>query len=171
MRVTVIRPGELGPNEAEQWARFQQSTPVASHPHLSLTYAKAVDRVKSTVRVAVVEENGDIAAFVPYELGENNIAMPVGGSFNGLDGLVSSNAPLDVRSIVRKAGLHGWRFFHAPEEQRALAPYRYDYNYHGTTISVADLSDGYDAYIDGMTEAVEAECHAPLGTDGRSNAR
>jgi CelD/BcsL family acetyltransferase involved in cellulose biosynthesis len=154
MRVTVIRPEELGPSEAEQWQKFQQLSPIASHPFLSLTYAKAADRTESNARVAIVVEDGNIKAFIPHEVGKNRIAMPIGGSLNGLDGLVSSNDPLDLRSVIRKAGIHGWRFFHAPEEQIALAPYRYHHNYHSTTISVIDLAEGYDAYINGMTEGV-----------------
>jgi len=155
MRVTVVRPAELGPSEAERWAEFQQLSPVASNPFFSLTYVQAVGRARANARVAVAEEDGKIQAFIPYQLGERKIAMPIEGRWGGLDGLVSSNMPLDVRSVVRQAGLRGWRFFHAPAEQEALAPHRYRYNYHGTTVPIIDLSTGYDAYISSMSEAVK----------------
>ena len=121
---------------------------------LSLTYVQAVGRARDNARVAVAEEDGKIKAFIPYQLGEQKIAMPIEGRWGGLDGLISSNMPLDVRSVVRQAGLRGWRFFHAPAEQEALAPHRYRHNYHGTTVPIIDLSDGYDAYLSGMNESV-----------------
>ena len=71
--------------------------------------------------------------------------MPIGYPMNDLQGFITSGAPIDARSVVRKAGLRGWRFHHAPAEQRDLAPY----HYRGTTVQapVIDLSSGYQAYI------------------------
>ena len=44
MRVTVVRPGDLGPGEASLWATFQRSSPVTLNPFLSLTFARVVGR-------------------------------------------------------------------------------------------------------------------------------
>ena len=71
MRVTVIRPEVLRPSEAKQSENFQQLSPIASHPFLSLTYAKAADRTESNARVAIVEEDGNIDAFIPCGLDKN----------------------------------------------------------------------------------------------------
>lgn len=155
MRVTVVRPAELGPSEAERWAEFQQSSPLASNPFYSLTYIQAVGRARVGARVAVAEEGGKIVAFIPYQLGEQKIAMPIDGLWTTIDGLISPNTPLDVRSAVRQAGLRGWRFFHAPAEQEALAPHRYHGSYHNTTIPIIDLSAGYEAYLSGMNKSVK----------------
>jgi hypothetical protein len=38
MRVTVVRPGDLGTGEAALWWSFQHSTPAALNPFMSLTY-------------------------------------------------------------------------------------------------------------------------------------
>jgi CelD/BcsL family acetyltransferase involved in cellulose biosynthesis len=154
MRVTVVRPTELGPSEAESWAQFQQSSLLASNPFYSLTYIQAVGRARATARIAVVEDDGKIVAFIPYKQGEQEIAGPIDGLWTTLDGLISSNTPFDVRSAIRQAGLRGWRFLHAPAEQDALAPYRYGGDRHVTDISFIDLSTGYDAYIGGMSQAV-----------------
>jgi len=61
MRVTVVRPGDLGPGEAELWWSFQQSAAETLNPFMSLTYVQAVDRFRPTARVAVVEDQGQIA--------------------------------------------------------------------------------------------------------------
>jgi len=145
MRVTVVRPEELGPLEAGLWATFQHSSPVMSSPFLSLTFAQAVGRSRSNAHVAVVEENGKIEAFLPFELASSGIAVPIGWPMNDLQGIIGSGAHLDARSVVRGAALRGWRFAHVPAEQTALAPYRY----RGTFVQgrEMDLTDGYQSYL------------------------
>src|ERR1019366_7264692 len=141
MRVAVVQPGELGPSEAALWAKFQHTSPLSLSPFLSLTFAQAVARARSTARVAVVEENGKIEAFLPFELASKSIAIPIGWPMNDVQGFIGSGALLDARSVVRRAGLRAWRFDHAPLEQTALAPP----HYHRTTFPslVLDLTDGY----------------------------
>lgn len=155
MRVTIVRPAELGPSEAVRWAEFQQSSALASNPFYSLTYMQAVGHARANARIAVAEDDGKIVAFIPYQLGSRKVAMPIDGLWTTLDGLISPNVPLDVRSMVRKAGLRGLRFLHAPAEQKALDPYRYGGNYHDTDIPIIDVSAGYGAYLASMSDAVK----------------
>jgi CelD/BcsL family acetyltransferase involved in cellulose biosynthesis len=151
MKVTVVRPAELGISEEKIWREFQSSSPMGSHPYFSLTYVRAACRADESGRVAVAENDGAIRAFIPYTKGGDGIATTLGGGFTGLDGLVSSNDPMDLRSVVRGAGLRGWRFSHAPDEQRPLEPYRYRGSYHKDTNHFVDLRNGYDGYIRGLT--------------------
>ena len=155
MRVTVVRPADLGPGEADLWARFQKTSPVMSSPFLSLTFSQIVGRARPGARVAVIESDGEITAFLPFELAARRIAMPIGYPMNDLQGLISSGAPVDARSAIRKAGLRGWRFIAVPAEQAALAPY----HYRGTTVQapVADLSNGYEAFIQSRSRSLVAE--------------
>jgi CelD/BcsL family acetyltransferase involved in cellulose biosynthesis len=125
MRVTVVRPGDLGLGEAELWWKFQHRTPGALNPFMSLTYAKTVDRFRATARVAVVEDEGRIAAFLPFELTAHGVGMPIGYPMNNLQGFIGSDLPVDPRWVVKKAGLRGWRFDYVPIEQRAFAPFHY----------------------------------------------
>ena len=62
MRVTVVRPGDLGREQASLWSAFQPRTPVLSNPFLSLTFAQAVGRFRPAARVAVVEDDGRLAS-------------------------------------------------------------------------------------------------------------
>ena len=154
MQVTVVRPAELGAGEEMQWRKFQNSTPMAAHPCFSLTYVRAVSRADENGRVAIAEDGGVIHAFLPYTKGADNVATTLGGGQTGLDGLISSNDPTDLRRVVRRAGLRGWRFSHAPAEQRPLDPYRYEGNYHWTSIHFADLRSGYDGYLQSLPAGV-----------------
>jgi CelD/BcsL family acetyltransferase involved in cellulose biosynthesis len=144
MRVTVVRPGDLGPGEASLWASFARSSPVIQNPFLSLTFAQVVGRFRPNARVAVVEDDGDIAAFLAFELAPRRIGMPIGYPMNNLQAFVGRGTPIDARRVIRKAGLRGWRFVAAPAEQRALAPHHYE----GTAVQapLIDLSDGYKSY-------------------------
>jgi CelD/BcsL family acetyltransferase involved in cellulose biosynthesis len=145
LRVAVVKPGELGAAEAAAWARFQRGSPTLLNPFLSLTFTQVVGRARASARVAVVEDGGSIVAFLPFELSANRIGLPIGWPMNDLQGFIGSEIRFDARSIVRKAGLRGWRFEHAPPEQAVLAPHYY----RGTHVQcpVIDLSHGYDAYL------------------------
>jgi CelD/BcsL family acetyltransferase involved in cellulose biosynthesis len=145
LRVTVVRPGELGPGEASLWARFQKSLPELQNPFCSLDFAQAVDRHRGNARVAVVESDGRIQAFLPFDLGPRRIGRPIGDPMNNLQGFISEDPHLDARQVIRKAGLRGWRYSAAPASQRALTSHHYD----GTLVqaSLIDLSDGYESYF------------------------
>jgi CelD/BcsL family acetyltransferase involved in cellulose biosynthesis len=155
MRVSVVRPAELGADEAMLWAKFQQQSPVTQNPFLSCTFAQVVGRARPGARVAVVEDGGQIHAFLPFELGPRRIGLPIGSPMNDMQGLICSGAPLDARQVVRKAGLRGWRFINAPAEQAALIPHHYS----GTAARcpVIDLSGGYPAYYASRSKSVTAE--------------
>lgn len=116
-----------------------------SSPFLSLTFAQAVGRFRPAARVAVVEEGGQIEAFLPFELAAHKIAVPIGRSMNNLQGFIGSGTPLEARTIMRRAGVRGWRFVHAPAELDSLRPYHYA----GTEVrcQVIDLRAGYQDYL------------------------
>ncbi|MGD0556920.1 MAG: GNAT family N-acetyltransferase [Streptosporangiaceae bacterium] len=144
MRVTVVRPDDLGPSEASLWASFQRSSPELQNPFLSLTFMRLVGQSRPSARIAVVEADGAIAAFLAFDLGPGRMGMPIGYPMNNLQAFVGRGTPLDARRIIRKAGLRGWRFIAAPAQQLALAPHHYE----GTAVEapLIDLSDGYKSY-------------------------
>lgn len=145
MRVTVVRPGDLGPAEAVLWEKFQHASPATLNPFLSLTFAQAVGRFRTGARIAVIEVDGRIEAFLPFEISARKMAQPIGHPMNDLQGFIWSGAPLDARAVVRHAGLRGWRFISAPAEQSILEPHHYA----GTMAAspVIDLRGGYGSYI------------------------
>jgi CelD/BcsL family acetyltransferase involved in cellulose biosynthesis len=120
------------------------------NPFFSLTFAQVVDRHRPNARVAVIEDDGDILAFLPFDLGRQRIGMPIGDPMNNLQGFVSENAAIDAKQVIRKAGLRGWRYTAAPAEQRALAAHHYG----GTLVEapLIDLSDGYESYLTSRTK-------------------
>jgi CelD/BcsL family acetyltransferase involved in cellulose biosynthesis len=157
MRVTVVRPAELGIAEEKQWREFQMSYLQGAHPNYSLTFARAACRADENGRVAVAEDDGVIRAFVPYSQGSDGIATVLGGGQTGVDGVISSASsadPLDLRQVIRRAGLRGYRFGHAPAGQAAVDPYRYEGGHHSQEVRFADLRDGHDAYTRALSKSV-----------------
>jgi len=146
MRTTVIRPDELSAGEEELWRKFQASVPQLDYPWFSLTYIRAVCRSEKHGRVAVVEDDGAIRAFIPYLKAAHGAGETPGGRRSCLDGLISSDYPINLRPVIRGLGLHGWRFRHAPVGLHSLDPYRYPGSHHESLIYVADLRDGYEGY-------------------------
>jgi CelD/BcsL family acetyltransferase involved in cellulose biosynthesis len=155
MRVTVVQPGDLGPSEADLWARFQKSPSAMLNPFLSLTFAQTVGRARPAARIAVIEDGGEITAFLPFELGPGKIAMPIGYPMNDLQGFVSSGAPVNARSVVRGAGLRGWRFTATPTDQRDLMAHCY----RGATVDAPsiDLAAGYQPYLSSRNRPLASE--------------
>jgi CelD/BcsL family acetyltransferase involved in cellulose biosynthesis len=155
MRVTVVRPGDLGPNEASLWTRFQKSSPELQNPFFSLTFTQTVGRHRTNSRVAVVEADGAIQAFLPFDLGPQRIGLPIGDPMNNLQGFVSDGATIDARQVVRKAGLRGWRYTTAPADQLALAAHHYA----GSLVEspLIDLSDGYRSYYASRSKKFRAD--------------
>jgi CelD/BcsL family acetyltransferase involved in cellulose biosynthesis len=155
MRVTVVRPGDLGPSESVLWAKYQQTPPVTLSPFLSLTFAQAVGRARPSARVAVVEDAGRIEAFLPFEVDAARMAVPIGHPMNNLQGFIGSGAPIDARAVVRQAGLRGWRFKDAPADQTALAPFHYPEA--RAECPLVDLASGYQAYLEGLSKSLTTE--------------
>jgi CelD/BcsL family acetyltransferase involved in cellulose biosynthesis len=151
MRVTTVRPGDLGPDEAETWATFQRSSPLMLSPYLSLTFAQIVGSARPNARIAVVEDAGQIVAFLAYEPTSMKLAEPIGYPMNDLQGIISADTEIDARSIIRKAGLRGWRFYYTPAQHRPLIPHHYS----DTTVQCAliDLSEGYQSWISGHSKS------------------
>jgi CelD/BcsL family acetyltransferase involved in cellulose biosynthesis len=145
MRVSVVRPADLGPSEAGTWAKFQQNSPLTLSAFFSLTFAQATGRSRPNARVAVIEDNGQIEAFLPFEVSAAGPAIPIGYPMNDLHGFIGSGAPIDARWVIRKAGLRGWRFISAPTEQQPLV----SHHYRGTVVQVPviNLRTGYESQL------------------------
>jgi CelD/BcsL family acetyltransferase involved in cellulose biosynthesis len=146
MKTTVVRPEELGASEEEVWRKFQTAIPRSEYPWFSLTFIRAVCHSEERGRVAIVEDDGEIRAFIPYMKGDDGIAVTLGRGWSPLDGLISSNDLLNLSPVIRDLGLRAWRFRHAPAGLRPLDPYRYQGSRYESLVYFADLRDGYDGY-------------------------
>ncbi|SEF79859.1 Acetyltransferase involved in cellulose biosynthesis, CelD/BcsL family [Thermomonospora echinospora] len=150
MKITVIRPAELGASEIARWREIQQTDPELGNPFLAPEFTLGVARFRPRVRVAVVEEGDKVTAFFPYERGRAGIGHPVGFGLTDLQGIIAPpDLELDARRLLKECRLGVWDFNHLLAHQSAFAPFH--------TVRrvepVMDLRDGFEAFI---TEARNA---------------
>lgn len=148
MRITVIRPRDLGSTELEAWRGMQSARPGPANPFMSPEYAQAVDLVRDGARVAVLEEGTELAGFFPYELRGRGVGAAIGGWLSLCQGLI--HAPgldrVDAGELLRGCGLGVWEFGTLAAGQPWFEPYT------GKRLNsvIMDLGGGFDGYVEGL---------------------
>ena len=101
MRVDVVAPHELGPEEHSAWAAIQRSESGLDSPFLSVTFATVCARIYPRTRVAVLRDDAGIAGFFAFEAGRAGSARALGQGVSDVQALVVPDTQkLDVvRSV------------------------------------------------------------------------
>jgi CelD/BcsL family acetyltransferase involved in cellulose biosynthesis len=143
VRISVIRPAELGPAEVATWRSFQYSTDLLINPFLSPDFAIAAGRHRPGSRVAVLEDGPEIVGFLPFERRGLGLGVPIAAVVTDLQGLVHApKTDWNPRALLRACGVSAWQFDHLVADQKPFGRYQ-----HGQAASpVIDLARGYDAY-------------------------
>lgn len=144
------RPGALTDAHRAAWTSLQakahlHGAPQLANPFLSPEFTLAVGRSRGNVRVAVLhDEDGEPAAFFPYQRGPLGVGRAVGLGVSDCQGVVHRPGfTWDARELLRACGLSMWEFDHLTEGQDAFGD--------GVTASFAspviDVDQGFDAYL------------------------
>ncbi|WP_413756494.1 GNAT family N-acetyltransferase [Streptomyces sp. MMBL 11-3] len=149
MDISVYRPGELTSADRSAWTGFQSKahlhgSPGLANPFLSPEFALAVGRCRRGVRIAVVREGGEPAAFFPFQTTAAGVGRAVGLGVSDCQGLVHRPGfTWDARELLRACGLAVWEFDHLAEGQQP-----FEATASGTFPSpVIDVDRGYEAYL------------------------
>lgn len=143
VRVSVIRPHDLGPAEIAAWQSMQRVTPSLANPFLSPEFAMAVGPFRPGARVAVLTEGQSVVGFFPFEIRRLGAGGPICGWLTPCQGLIHApGAEWDPRELLRGCRLSAWRFDNLIADQLPFKPY------HEATVpaAVIDLSEGFAAY-------------------------
>jgi CelD/BcsL family acetyltransferase involved in cellulose biosynthesis len=144
MQASVVRPNELGAAELSAWRAMQAATPELDCAFLSAPFTLAVGRARSTTRVAVLEDGGEIVGFLPFDLAGRRTARPIAPGVSDAQGLVHvPGLEWSARELLAGCGVDVWEFDHLIAGQLAFA----GQNVVRRPSPVIDLSGGYDAYI------------------------
>jgi CelD/BcsL family acetyltransferase involved in cellulose biosynthesis len=142
--VDVVPLAELGPSEVERWSELQTASRVYRSPFFRPEFAQAVARVRD-VRVAVVDEDGAIAGFFPFEPATGGFGRPLAWPRADYHGpVLDARAHIDPELLVKSSGLRAWSFDHLPAALEAFLPYSSS----SCTSPYLDLSGGFEAYLD-----------------------
>ncbi|MEU6482125.1 GNAT family N-acetyltransferase [Streptomyces sp. NPDC047017] len=149
MDIGVYRPGELSAADRAAWTAMQSKahlhgSPELANPFLSPEFALAVGRCRRGVRVAVVREGGEPAAFFPFQRSAAGVGRAVGLGVSDCQGLVHRPGfSCDTRELLRACRLAVWEFDHLAQGQRP-----FEAGASGIFPSpVMDVDRGYDAYL------------------------
>jgi CelD/BcsL family acetyltransferase involved in cellulose biosynthesis len=144
MKVTLVPGQELSDDLAGVWIRLQQANPDLASPFFHPNFTKAIAAVRHGVEVAVMESNGEITAFFPFQREQGPVGRPVGGIISDYHGLIClKDFRFSPRELLERSGLTAWEFDHLPTSQLSFAPFQ-------STIEPSpqiDLSGGYEAYV------------------------
>ncbi|MFJ3673054.1 GNAT family N-acetyltransferase [Streptomyces sp. NPDC090106] len=149
MDISVYRPGELSAADRASWTAFQskahlQGSPELANPFLAPEFTLAMGHHRRGVRVAVVREDGEPAAFFPFQRSLTGVGRAVGLGVSDAQGLVHRPGfDWDARELLRACGLAVWEFDHLVEGQRPFAADATG----GFPSPVMDVDQGYEAYL------------------------
>ncbi|MFF7186899.1 GNAT family N-acetyltransferase [Streptomyces sp. NPDC008222] len=154
MDIRVYRPGELSAANRAAWTALQSKahlngSPELANPFLSPEFALAVGRTRRGVRIAVAYEDGEPAAFFPFQRTTAGVGRAVGLGVSDCQGLVHRPGfAWDAHELLRACGLAVWEFDHLVEGQQ---PFEAEAS--GTFPSpVMDIDQGYEAYLRRLRE-------------------
>ncbi|MFE0105056.1 GNAT family N-acetyltransferase [Streptomyces sp. NPDC059009] len=154
MDITVHRPGELTEADRLSWTALQSKAhlnglPELANPFLSPEFTLAMGQVRRGVRIAVLREDGEPAAFFPFQRSTTGVGRAIGLGVSDCQGLVHRPGfTWDARELLRACGLAVWEFDHLVEGQAPFAA-----GASGSYPSpVMDLDQGYEAYLAQLRE-------------------
>lgn len=145
MKVTVVRPDELDSTLQSLWNEFQTADPFVASPYFSLDYVRAAGRVIRGVRVSVIEVDGAVQGFFPFEITGDKVAAPVGQRLCDWNGLIlRRGSEIDPLQLVRASGILIWDFDHVPASQHWFEPHTVIHD----VSPIMDVSRGYLPYLE-----------------------
>ena len=150
LTVRVTSPSKLSTAELQAWSDFQRADPALESPYFRPEFTCAVATVRTDVEVAILENNGALVGFLPYQRGALNIGKPVGGKLSDYQGVIAhAGTDWTPAQIVRGAGLACYDFDHLLASQDAFSPHAAE----SGSSPFLDLSGGYEAYCRGRKQA------------------
>ncbi len=109
MRVTEIRPEELGETERETWDSWLRAAPLAPSPFRGWRFAVCAGDVREDARIAVIEDDAGLLGFLPYHRRPGGLARPIGAPFSDQHGPVTRpGAALDLPRALRTLKLSAY---------------------------------------------------------------
>lgn len=145
----MYRPGELRAADRAAWTALQSKahlngSPGLANPFLSPEFALAVGRTRRGVRIAVVREDAEPAAFLPFQRTAAGVGRAVGLGVSDCQGMVHRPGFVwDAQELLRTCGLAVWEFDHLVQGQTP-----FEAGASGTFPSpVMDVDQGYEEYL------------------------
>ncbi|MEU7487988.1 GNAT family N-acetyltransferase [Streptomyces sp. NPDC042319] len=149
MDISVYRPGELSGAARAAWTAVQSQAhllgaPDLGNPFLAPEFALAVGRCRRGVRIAVIREDGEPAAFLPFHRTALGVGRAIGLGVSDAQGLVHRPGfQWDSRELLHACGLAVLEFDHLVEGQKPFE----EHPLQTFPSPVIDVDQGFAAYL------------------------
>ncbi|GAA3441546.1 GNAT family N-acetyltransferase [Planomonospora venezuelensis] len=167
MRVSIVHPRDLGPEDIDLWRELQTASPAFDNPFLSPEFTTTVGALRNDVRVAIMHDGPDTVGFLPFERHPLGIGKPVAAGLTDAQGMVhAKDIDLDPQRLIKDCGLAVFEFDHLVAAQ-PLLPGRHTRH----PSPIIDMRDGHAAYVEtikqtsGKTYRTTAYKHRKLQRD------
>jgi CelD/BcsL family acetyltransferase involved in cellulose biosynthesis len=141
--IQAVPASGLSDDQLAAWAQLQSEEALFESPHLRPEFTQAVASVRDDVEVAVVAEDEQPIAFLPFQRTPWNGGRAAGGWLSNYQALVAAQGVVvDPVQLLKACNLSSWKFDHllaAPETFSPFVARECDSPY-------VDLSDGYESY-------------------------
>ena len=146
----LMRPAELDADLIERWRTIQRAEPLFASPYFCPEFTQCVGAVRDDARVVVIENDGRVVGFFPFQTGALRTGRPIGGPLSDFHGVIATpDSAWSPNDLLRAAKLPVWAFDHQVGSGRKFEP-------HVRTRVASpeiDLSAGYGAYVQGRRDA------------------
>lgn len=150
VQAELKKPSELSFAEREAWMAFTDHDPALASPYFRIEFAECCEEVRSDTRVLVAREHGQIAGFLPMQMGRVGYARPLSGPLADVHGVVAEpGRAIDLKAWFRAAGVPLFEFHSALGTQSCWRD-------HGEIQDgswIIDISDGFEAFEETRTAA------------------
>ncbi|HYD45363.1 MAG TPA: GNAT family N-acetyltransferase [Phenylobacterium sp.] len=148
IEVEQREPGGLSATERELWTAFRLSQPELYSPYFDVRYALAAGEAAPGARIAVIRRRGRIVGFLPFQR-RGGMIQPLAAPLTDYHGLIAGpGARIDLAAVVRALGSKRFRF-----SGLIRAPAKGAANLTPKPAMIADLSGGFDAYLERRSAA------------------
>lgn len=168
MKISVISASELDASLVVRWKQIQSSRESLRSPYYASGFTRLVAQSGQDVQVAVLESNGAIEGFFPFQKLSYGRLIPVGGGLNDYHGLIaSSQLDLDAATLLKACKGTYFGFNHMPLTQTVFAPFVHTYS----VSPVLDLSGGWEKYVQRLCVVQNTQSPGILSTIRASSRR
>ncbi len=144
MKVTVVRPSELGPDERRLWESFARQSSLSS-PFLSWEFTQVIGQTRDDARVAVLDGGSGICGFLAFQVGPDRVGRPIGATIADAQAVICApDLAFNARELIVAAGLDSWQFDHLLVSQQPFVSYHRQRH----RAPFVDLRAGHEQFLD-----------------------
>jgi CelD/BcsL family acetyltransferase involved in cellulose biosynthesis len=124
VNIYTIQPRELDATLRDAWHAIRRGQPALASPYFCPEYVEIAARVRGGVEIAILEDGGDVAGFLPFERTIWNTARPVGGKLSDFQAAIAlPDSAWKMDDMLSACRLRQWEFDHVLAEQPQWAPF------------------------------------------------